>query len=197
MKNEEVFLYSIINQYKIQKMKKFILLFATILFVACQQPADSIAVVKSDDDKTMAIEKMLRNYLSYGTDSYDADYDQSIVSMDLAGNNSIPGFEVNAESFFATDAEHHALFDNIKMSLPGDEAGWGGLHTNYYEDSGIWTHYWGTWSATGRFTGNEVSQFIHLNWGWGEDGKIVFHNIHVDGKDIWAEANAAEAAGSE
>ncbi len=85
-------------------MKKFILLFATILFVACQQPADSIAVVKSDDDKTMAIEKMLRNYLSYGTDSYDADYDQSIVSMDLAGNNSIPGFEVNAESFFATDA---------------------------------------------------------------------------------------------
>ena len=49
-------------------MKKFILLFATILFVACQQPTDSIAVVKSDDDKTMAIEKMLRNYLSYGTD---------------------------------------------------------------------------------------------------------------------------------
>ena len=41
------------------------------------------------------------------------------------------------------------------------------------------------------------TQFIHLNWGWGEDGKIVFHNIHVDGKDIWAEANAAEAAGSD
>ena len=51
-------------------MKKFILLFATILFVACQQPADSIAVVKSDDDKTMAIEKMLRNYLSYDTKFY-------------------------------------------------------------------------------------------------------------------------------
>ena len=56
---------------------------------------------------------------------------------------------------------------------------------------------WGTWSATGRFTGNEVSQFIHLNWGWGEDGKIVFHNIHIDGRDFFAEANAAEAGGSE
>ena len=49
-------------------------------------------------------------------------------------------------------------------------------------------------SATGRFTGNEVSQFIHLNWGWNEEGQVVYHNIHVDGKDIWDEANAAEAA---
>jgi len=192
---ERFFYINILNQFKI--MKKYILLIVTMLFVACQQPNDSIAVVKNDDDKTMAIEKMLKNYLAYGTDSYDSDYDQSIISVDLDGSNSIPGFEVNAESFLATDAEHHALFDNIKMSLPGDEAGWGGLHTNYYIDSEIWTHYWGTWSATGRFTGNEVSQFIHLNWGWGEDGKIVFHNIHIDGRDFFAEANAAEASGSE
>ena len=175
-------------------MKKILFLLMTLFFIGCQQPSDSIAVVKTDDDKTQAIQKLLQNYLAYGTDAYDADYDQSIISEDLSGNNSIPGFEVNAESFMQTDAQHHALFDNIKMSLPGDEAGWGGLHTNYYDDFGTWTHYWGTWSATGRHTGNEVSQFIHLNWGWSEEGQIVYHNIHVDGKDIWAEANAAEEA---
>ena len=148
-----------------------------------------------DDDKTQAIQKMLENYLAYGTDSYDADYDQSIISEDLAGNNSIPGFEVDAASFIATDEQHHSLFENIKMWLPGvDDGQGGGLHTNYYDDFGTWTHYCGTWSATGRFTANELSQFIHLNWGWNEEGQVVYHNIHVDGKDIWDEANAAEAA---
>ena len=178
-------------------MKKFILLLVTIFFGACQQPTDSVAVVRRDDDKTKAIEGMLQNYLAYGTDAYVEGLGQSMVSEDLAGNNSIPGFEVNSESF-NVDAQHHALFENISMSLPGDEGGWGGLHTNYYENGGIFTHYWGTWSAKGRFTGNESSQFIHLNWGWNAEGQIIYHNIHVDGKDILAELNAAQAAsGSE
>ena len=94
-------------------MKKFILLTISILFLACQQPIDSIAIVKTDDDKTQAIQKMFENYMAYGTDSYDADYDQSIVSDDLTGNNSIPGLEVNKASFIATDSEHHALFDKV------------------------------------------------------------------------------------
>ena len=80
-----------------------------------------------------------------------ADYDQSIISEDLTGNNSIPGFEVDAESFIATDEQHHSVFENIKMWLTGvDDGQGGGLHTNYYDDFGTWTHYWVTWSATGR-----------------------------------------------
>ena len=115
-------------------MKKYFLLLTTLLFIGCQQPSNSIAVVQMDDDKTQAIQKMLENYLAYGTDSYDADYDQSIISEDLAGNNSIPGFEVDAESFIATDEQHHSLFENIKMWLPGvDDGQGGGLHTNYYD----------------------------------------------------------------
>ena len=111
-------------------MKKLIILFATILFVGCQQPTDSIASVKMDDDKTQAIKQMFENYMAYGTDAYDADYDQSIISDDLTGNNSIPGLEINKDSFVATDAEHHALFENINMWLPGtDDGTGGGLHT--------------------------------------------------------------------
>ncbi len=107
-------------------MKKYFLLLTTLLFIGCQQPSNSIAVVQMDDDKTQAIQKMLENYLAYGTDSYDADYDQSIISEDLAGNNSIPGFEVDSESFIATDEQHHSLFENIKMWLPGVDDGQGG-----------------------------------------------------------------------
>ena len=68
-------------------MKKYFLLLTTLLFIGCQQPSNSIAVVQMDDDKTQAIQKMLENYLAYGTDSYDADYDQSIISEDLAGSS--------------------------------------------------------------------------------------------------------------
>jgi hypothetical protein len=180
-------------------MKKFILLFAAILFVACQQPSDSIASVKVDDDKTQAIQKMFENYMAYGTDSYDPNYDQSIISDDLQGNNSIPGFEVNKDSFLETDSQHHALFDNISMWMPGaDDGTGGGLHTNYYDEFGTWTHYWGTWTGTGKFTGNQVTQFIHLNYGWNDEGKIIYHNIHVDGKGFLTELTAAQAAsGSE
>ena len=180
-------------------MKKFILLFATILFVACQQPSDSIASVKVDDDKTQAIQKMFENYMAYGTDSYDPDYDQSIISDDLQGNNSILGFEVNNDSFLETDSQHHSLFDNISMWMPGSDDGTGGgLHTNYYDEFGTWTHYWGTWTGTGKFTGNQVTQFIHLNYGWNDEGKIIYHNIHVDGKGFLTELAAAqEASGSE
>ena len=90
-----------------------------------------------------------------------------------------------------TELPHHWTVDL-------DDGTGGGLHTNYYDDFGTWTHYWGTWTGTGKFTGNEVTQFIHLNYGWNDEGEIIYHNIHIDGKDFWAEVNAAEAAsGSE
>ena len=41
-------------------MKKFILLTISILFVACQQPVDSIAIVKTDDDKTLVYDVSLQ-----------------------------------------------------------------------------------------------------------------------------------------
>ena len=55
-------------------MKKILLLFATILFVGCQQPMDTdvIGIVKSSDEKTQIILSDLENYLAYGTDQYDA-----------------------------------------------------------------------------------------------------------------------------
>ena len=81
-----------------------------------------------------------------------------------------------------------------KKIIGSEDGTGGGLHTNYYDEFGTWTHYWGTWTGTGKFTGNQVTQFIHLNYGWNDEGKIINHNIHIDGKDFLAELNAAQAA---
>ena len=160
-------------------MKKFILLFAIILFVGCQQPIDTdvIGIVKSSDEKTQIILSDLENYLAYGTDQYDAELPANLVTMDLAGN--FADQSVDYEAFLAVAEQHHSLFDNIQMGLPGGD-GIGGLQTVYYDELGTWSHYWGQWSGTGKFTGNEVTQFIHLNWGWNEDGKVNFFNANFD-----------------
>jgi hypothetical protein len=175
-------------------MKKLIFTLSALLFLSCQQTMDSdvIGVVKMSDEKTNTILTELNNYLSYGTDSYDVEITSNLISDDLAGN--FPGTELNAETFIATAEIHNSLFDNIEMSLPGDDAGWGGLQTVYYDGLGTWSHYWGTWTATGKFTGNEISQFIHLNWGWNDEGKVAFFNAQFDAGFFRDELEAAEAS---
>ena len=90
-------------------MKKFILIFAAILFVACQQPMDSdvIGIVKSSDEKTQIILSDLENYLAYGTDKYDAELPANLVTMDLAGN--FADQTVDYEAFLAVAAEPGCL----------------------------------------------------------------------------------------
>ena len=177
-------------------MKKILLLIATILFVGCQQPMDTdvIGIVKSSDEKTQIILSDLENYLAYGTDQYDAELPANLVTMDLAGN--FADQSVDYEAFLAVAEQHHSLFDNIQMGLPGGD-GIGGLQTVYYDELGTWSHYWGQWSGTGKFTGNEVTQFIHLNWGWNEDGQVNFFNANFDAGFFRDEIAAASASGSE
>ena len=177
-------------------MKKILLLLATILFIGCQQPMDTyvIGIVKSSDEKTQIILSDLENYLAYGTDQYDSELPANLVTMDLAGN--FADQSVDYEAFLAVAEQHHSLFDNIQMGLPGGD-GIGGLQTVYYDELGTWSHYWGQWSGTGKFTGNEVTQFIHLNWGWNEDGKVNFFNANFDAGFFRDEIAAASASGSE
>ena len=109
-------------------------------------------------------------------------WDKIIYLKKSPGSTSIPGTEVNIESYSQTAAMHHSLFDNIQMGVPGGDTP-GVIQTVYYDEPyGTWSHYWGQWSATGKITGNETSQFIHLNWQWDDNGNIISHNIHVDGK---------------
>ena len=180
-------------------MKKIILIFATFLIVACQQPMDNntVGIVKMDDEKSQKILDGIKNYMAYGTDEYDETLGEDYVAEAISGSSSIPGTEVNIDSYSQTAAMHHSLFENIQMGIPGGET-LGVIQTVYYDEPyGTWSHYWGQWSATGKITGNESSQFIHLNWQWDESGNIISHNIHVDGRDILREMAAASTSASE
>ena len=171
----------------------------SLLLLACEQPVDTdtVGVVKMDDEKSQKILDGIMNYMAYGTDEYDETLGQDYISQEISGSTSIPGTEVNIESYSQTAAMHHSLFDNIQMRVPGGDTP-GVIQTVYYDEPyGTWSHYWGLWSATGKITGNETSQFIHLNWQCDDNGNIISHNIHVVGKDILGEMAAAEASGSE
>ena len=174
-------------------MKKIILIFSTIIFMGCQQPVDTdvIGVVKTSDEKTQRILSDLENYLAYGTDNYDAESASSLISDSFQGNFAVQ--TITAEDFVSTAEIHNSLFDNIQMGLPGSDI-IGGLQTVYYDELGTWSHYWGQWSGTGKFTGNEVTQFIHLNWGWDDEGKVVNFNAQFDAGFFRDEIAAAEAS---
>ena len=125
------------------------------------------------NEKSQKILDGIKNYMAYGTDEYDETLGQDYISQDISGSTSIPGTEVNIQSYSQTAAMHHSLFDNIKMGIPGGDTP-GVIQTVYYDEPyGTWSHYWGQWSATGKITGNETSQFIHLNWQWDENGNII------------------------
>ncbi len=174
-------------------MKKIIYLLSLMLFIACQQPmgSDVIGIVKNSDEKTLTVLADLENYLAFGTDSYDSEMPANLVTENLSG--SFGPQSLDFELFMSTAEVHHSLFDNIQMGLPGSDQ-IGGLQTVYYDDLGTWTHYWGQWSGTGKFTGNEVSQFIHLNWGWNDESKVVNFNAQFDAGFFRDEIAAAEAA---
>ena len=171
-------------------MKKLILIFIAAVFIGCSSTGVQVTF---DDEKSNAIRAHYQNYLNNDVEAL-----QSLWSPDL--NIYINSTEAaGVEDISTAITAQHMVFENINMWLPGtDDGTGGGLHTTYYDEFGTWTHYWGTWTGTGKFTGNEVTQFIHLNYGWNEEGKIFYHNVHIDGKDFLAEVNAAQAAsGSE
>ena len=136
-------------------MKKIILIFATFLIVACQQPMDNntVGIVKMDDEKSQKILDGIMNYMAYGTDEYDETLGEDYIAEAISGSSSIPGTEVNIDSYSQTAAMHHSLFENIQMGIPGGET-LGVIQTVYYDEPyGTWSHYWGQWSATGKITG--------------------------------------------
>ena len=95
----------------------------SLLLLACEQPVDTdtVGVVKMDDEKSQKILDGIMNYMAYGTDEYDETLGQDYISQEISGSTSIPGTEVNIESYSQTAAMHHSLFDNIQMGVPGGD----------------------------------------------------------------------------
>ena len=156
-------------------MKKLIFLFGLAFTIfSCAQPKnDPKTTVSNQDEKTMAVAKLMKGYV-------DNNFDGSILSDDciVRFNN----MELKKADFMGLAQFHHSMFDNIKfpdgwietISYHGD---------NWKEGNGdTWTNQWTDWTATSKITNETHTNRSHFNYKW-ENEKIV--EVNALFSDLW------------
>ena len=152
-------------------MKKLLLLLFIPLISCDMSSTGVVGILMSDDDveyysDTEAEDELTESVLEMAEDYVEADFEEmkeyfsdSIVSF--FNSNEVKGLSnlIDGWTF------EHELFSDIKIS---DEY----AHTNYFSDGRVWTNYWFTWSATGNYTGQEITTKAHFDYEW-KEGKIV------------------------
>ena len=169
-----MYLRTIINHKPII-MKKTLLLFGIALTIlSCAQPKqDSSATVSNQDDKTMAVAKLMKGYV-------ENNFDGSILSEGcIVRFNNI---ELTKEDFIGMSQFHHSMFDDI--TFPD---GW--IETisyhgeNWKEGNGeTWTNQWTKWTATSKISKETHTNRSHFSYKW-ENEKIV--EVNALFSDLW------------
>lgn len=161
-------------------MKQFIFtIIASMVLVGCSN--SNTSTISFDDEKTMAVRQHFQDYLNK-----DVDAMASRWSADLTVTGSTIDGAVGLEEAKGVIGLQHMLFSDITMTNPEQDGDFY-AETTYYADSGeTWTKTWYSWNATGKFTGNKVSDMSMSGFRW-EDGKIV-EEIHFgDGSNVETE----------
>ena len=156
-------------------MKKLIFLFglASTIFSCAQPKNEASATVTNQDEKTMAVAKLMKGYV-------DNNFDGGIISDDcIVRFNNI---ELAKADFMGLSQFHHSMFDNIMFP-----DGW--IETisyhgeNWKEGNGdTWTNQWTDWTATSKISGETHTNRSHFNYKW-ENEKIV--EINALFSDLW------------
>ena len=142
-------------------MKKIMLIIlASFMFAACEQPAgENAGIIQRTDDLSA---KVLDLATEYQNNSYELSRDLYSDTVQTRFNSTaIDGLSDLIDGW----KQQHVVFSDIKMSNPY-------VHTNYFSNGGIWSNFWFTWSATSNATGNQLEIRAHFDYKW-EDGKIV------------------------
>ena len=142
-------------------MKKIMLIIlASFMFVACEQPtSENAGVIQRTDDLSAKVLDLAKEYQN---NSYELSRELYSDTVQTRFNStSIDGLSDLVDGW----KQQHAVFSDIKMSDPY-------VHTNYFSNGGIWSNFWFTWSATSNATGNQLEIRAHFDYKW-EDGKIV------------------------
>ena len=142
-------------------MKKIMLIIlASFMFAACEQPAgENAGIIQRTDDLSA---KVLDLATEYQNNSYELSRELYSDTVQTRFNSTaIDGLSDLIDGW----KQQHVVFSDIKMSNPY-------VHTNYFSNGGIWSNFWFTWSATSNATGNELEIRAHFDYKW-EDGKIV------------------------
>jgi len=156
-------------------MKKIIFLFglALILNSCGQQNVANSTTVTNQDEKSMAVSKLMKGYV-------DNNFDGSILADDciVRFNN----LELTKEDFLGMSQFHHSMFDNI--TFPD---GWietiSYIGENWKEGNGeTWTNQWTEWTATSKISKETNTNRSHFNYKW-ENGKIT--EVNALFSDLW------------
>ena len=142
-------------------MKKIMLIIlASFMFVACEQPtSEGAGVIQRTDDLSVKVLDLAKEYQN---NSYELSRELYSDTVQTRFNSTtIDGLSDLIDGW----KQQHVVFSDIKMSNPY-------VHTNYFSNGGIWSNFWFTWSATSNATGNQLEIRAHFDYKW-EDGKIV------------------------
>ena len=172
-------------------MKKYILIFISILTVGCTSTGVQVTF---DDEKSNLIRSHFQNYLANDMDGL-----KSLWSSDLKvyPNSTEP---VSMDELVGMLEAQHATFSPITMTFGGDDSDANAfVETTNYPDTPVseastWSQAWFTWNATSKMTGEMISLPGHISFKWGDDGKIS-EEYHF--YDTTAMVAAIQAAASE
>tara|TARA_B100000405_G_C16564109_1_gene366930 strand:- start:254 stop:748 length:495 start_codon:yes stop_codon:yes gene_type:complete len=142
-------------------MKKIMLIIlASFMFVACEQPtSENAGVIQRTDDLSAKVLDLAKEYQN---NSYELSRELYSDTVQTRFNSTtIDGLSDLIDGW----KQQHVVFSDIKMSNPY-------VHTNYFSNGGVWSNFWFTWSATSNATGNQLEIRAHFDYKW-EDGKIV------------------------
>ena len=157
-------------------MKKILsILFLLVIIYSCSNQQQSTATVKSDDELTLNVQKLLKVYVGN-----DFALWEELLSDDCEVLfNNIP---LDKKSVISGVSQDHTLFKSIEIT--DDYA-----HTNYFNNGQVWTNHWFTLTYVGNFTGETTNARGHTDLKW-ENGKVVRFQVYYDPTFQIKEANA-------
>ena len=164
-------------------MRNFILLTSLSIISSCGQPFSKIEVT---DEKSKIIEKIFQEVSAENTDYIEEAFSDE---MKMVNPKKV---EFDKASFISGIKDMYDLFDNITFESSDGDADGSEIETNYYSNGKVWTSIWNNFSATGKYTGQQINIPFHISYQW-EGNKIIEEFQFFDMTAFENEATARNA----
>mgnify|MGYP001372538332 FL=1 len=164
-------------------LRNLILLTSLSIIMSCGQPFAKIEVT---DEKSKIIEKIFQEVSAENTD-----YLEEVFSDEMKMVNP-KKVEFDKASFISGIKDMYDLFDNITFESSDGDADGSEIETNYYSNGKVWTSIWNNFSATGKYTGQQINIPFHISYQW-EGNKIIEEFQFFDMTAFENEATARNA----
>ena len=164
-------------------LRNLILLTSLSIIMSCGQPFAKIEVT---DEKSKIIEKIFQEVSAENTDYLEEVFSDK---MKMVNPKEV---EFDKASFISGIKNMYDLFDNITFESSDGDADGSEIETNYYSNGKVWTSIWNNFSATGKYTGQQINIPFHVSYQW-DGNKIIEEFQFFDMTAFENEATARNA----